>query len=38
MSAHFSVHEIIKSSMIDDDSILCWYEFLYFSKFDPAGR
>jgi hypothetical protein len=23
MSAHFSVHEIIKPSMIDDDSILC---------------
>ena len=38
MGAHFSVHGSIKPSMIDDDSILCSYKFLYFLEFDPAGR
>jgi len=36
--AHFYVHLSVGLSMIDDDSILCSYEFLDFPVFGPTGR
>lgn len=37
-NAHFSVHLSVGPSVIDDDSILCSYEFLDFLVFGPIGR